>query len=313
MRRLRWLAGAVTVLGLLASMPASAHPGGQRDRFPARIELPDGFQPEGITTGRGTTVYVGSLANGAIWRGSVRTGGGTVLVAGRSGRVAVGVDYDHRRGLLWVAGGDTGTVRVYEGSTGAELATYSFDAGFLNDVVVTEDAVYVTDSLKPQLAVVPLSPWRLVPHPRQATTIPLSGDLVYTDGFNANGIAAAGGHLLIVQSNTGRLFRVDPDSGESTRIQLGGALLTNGDGLELRGSTLYAVRNRDNVIAVVRLAPKQASGRVVDHLGEAGFDVPTTVTLAAQRLWAVNARFGTTPTPDTEYWITQVSRHGQDR
>ena len=35
--------------------------------FPDRIELPDGFQPEGITIGPGNTADFGSLANGEIY------------------------------------------------------------------------------------------------------------------------------------------------------------------------------------------------------------------------------------------------------
>jgi hypothetical protein len=34
--------------------------------------------------------------------------------------------------------------------------------------------------------------------------------------------------------------------------------------------------------------------------------VPTTVTRAKHSLYAVNARFGTTPTPDTPYAVVRV-------
>ncbi len=41
----------------------------------------------------------------------------------------------------------TGDVRAYDASTGALLATYQpGGVGLLNDVIVTRDAVYVTDS-----------------------------------------------------------------------------------------------------------------------------------------------------------------------
>ena len=49
--------------------------------FPAVIQLPIGFQPEGIEIGRGTTFYVGSVATGAIFRGDLRTGAGGVFVS----------------------------------------------------------------------------------------------------------------------------------------------------------------------------------------------------------------------------------------
>ena len=67
----------------------------------------------------------------------------------RTGRVTVGLDYEDGAHRLWAAGGPTGEVRAYDARTGEILETYSVTAGFLNDVAVTEDAVYVTDSLHP--------------------------------------------------------------------------------------------------------------------------------------------------------------------
>ncbi len=46
------------------------------------IALPNGFQPEGITTGKRHTFFVGSRATGAIYKGSLRTGKGEILVEG---------------------------------------------------------------------------------------------------------------------------------------------------------------------------------------------------------------------------------------
>jgi sugar lactone lactonase YvrE len=312
MRRLPRLAAVVTtvallLVGLVTATSAGAAPTHSDGTFPTRIDLPDGFAPEGITTGRGTTVYVGSLADGAIWQADVRTGEGSILAPGVEGRVAVGVEYDTARQVLWVAGGPTGTIRAYDTRTGDLLATYTFDAGFLNDLVVASDAVYATDSMMQQLAVVPLNGKEL-PDPQAATTLPLTGDLEYIEGFNANGIVAERGFLLVVQSNTGLLFRVEPSTGQTVQVDLGGYPLTNGDGLELRGSRLFVVRNMDNLIAEIRLGRHLTTGTLARELTSPDFDVPTTATFAAGRLWAVNARFSTPPTPTTAYWITQVPR-----
>lgn len=307
MARIRLIAALLLLLGLLAP-PAVARGHNRHDPFPERIALPDGFEPEGITTGRGTTVYVGSLAGTGIWRGDVRTGGGTVI--GGEGNTAVGLDYDARRDLLWVAGGPTGEVNVYDASTGALFKSYAVDAGFLNDVVVTRDAVYVTDSFMPQLVVIPLQPGGSLPDPDDVATLPLTGDITYVpEQFNVNGIVARAGYLVLVQSNTGELFRVDPDTGNAVEIDLGDPPpLTFGDGLELVGSTLYVVRNQLNEVAVVRLTRHLARGDVVATLKEDGFDVPTTITRAAGRLWAVNARFESAPPGDDRFWITRVDR-----
>jgi len=303
-RRSAIVLALVALFGLVAPLPATAH----HPRFPARIELPDGFRPEGITTGRGTTVYVGSLADGSIWRGNVRTGKGKVFIRGADGKVAVGVDYERGRNRLWVAGGGTGTVTAYDADTGALLRQYKATGGFLNDLVVTRHAVYVTDSMRQHLVVVRLGRGGALPS--KTETLPLTGGAIsFVAGeFNANGIVAAhGGRVLIlVQSNTGQLFRVNPVTGEAREIDLGGVTL-NGDGLELRGRTLYVVRGRPDSVSVVRLGKRLRSGRVLATLTDS-LDVPSTATLAAGRLWVVNARFGTPPTPRTDYWITQLPR-----
>lgn len=305
---------ATALLAALASLalatPAAAAPGGTGAVFPQTIPLPAGFQPEGLTSGPGTTFYVGSTADGSVYRGDLRTGRGGLLVQGVPGESAVGTEYDQRTGRLWVAGGATGDIRVYDAASGALLGSWTpGGTGFLNDVTVTRDAVYVTDSNVAQLIVVP-TPGGVLP--AETTRLPLTGDIVYGPGFNANGIEDVrdGEVLLVVQSNTGLLFAVDPGTGVATTVDLGGPALTNGDGLLLRGQTLYAVRNSDNQIAEVRLrlAGGQVTGRLVGTLTDPDFDVPTTVTDAAGRLFAVNARFGTPPTPQTGYDVVQVDR-----
>jgi hypothetical protein len=275
--------------------------------FPALIALPDGWQPEGITAGKGTTVFVGSLANGAIWKGNVRTGLGDILVPGVGGP-AVGVDYEVRADRLWVAGGPTGEVRVYDARTGEPLETYSFPVpSFLNDVVVTRDAVYVTDSSAAELRVIPLGPGGSLPDPSDAFSLPLNGDFTFVPGeFNANGIVATRGWLLVVMSASGELLRVDPDTGDAIVVDLRGGTVASGDGMELRGSTLYVVRNFLNEVAVFRLGSRLASAHSLGTFGSPHLDIPTTAAWQAGRLWAVNARFATPPTPDTEYDIVRL-------
>lgn len=298
----------VLTAAALALVPTGAAVGAPAPAgaFPETIALPDGFAPEGIEAGRGTSFFVGSLAGGAIYRGDLRTGAGEVLVEAAGG-VAVGIAYEAANDRLWVAGGPTGQIRAYDATTGALLATYVVPgAGFLNDVAIADGAVYVTDSAQQQLAVVPQGAEGALPD--AATTLPLTGEIQYTPGFNANGIVAtAGGRwLVLVQSSTGTLFRVDPATGEAVAIDLGGATLPNGDGLELRGSTLYAVQNRLNQVAAVDLDAQLLTGEVTSVITDEDFDVPTTVAFAAGRLWAVNARFGTPVTPETEYDVVRL-------
>jgi sugar lactone lactonase YvrE len=65
----------------------------------------------------------------------------------------------------------------------------------------------------------------------------------------------------VIQSNTDRLFRVDPASGVTTRVDLGADAVPNGDGMLLSGRTLYVVQNQLNQVAVVRLDHRGTRGR----------------------------------------------------
>jgi hypothetical protein len=306
--RLVALAGVLT---FLAVSPA-ASPAGLRDNFPARIDLPDGFFPEGIESGRGTTFFVGSLLNGAILRGDLRTGSRAVLAAGAPGLASAGIAYEARRDRIWVAGGGPqlvgrGDVRVYDASSGALLATYQPPgAGLLNDVVVTRDAVYVTDSGFPRLVVIPLPRDGSLPAPSAARFLPIGGDMLQAPGINLNGIVAKNGVLLVANSTTGKLFRVDPATGVADKLDLGGADLSYPDGLELLGQKLYVVRPFDNRVTVIALGARLTGGVVLGHLTDPSLDIPTTATVAADRVWAVNLRFTTPPQPTTAYWITRL-------
>jgi hypothetical protein len=294
---------ALTILVSLVAAPASAAP-----PFPGRINLPNGWAPEGITAGRGTTVYVGSLATGTVLKADVRTGLSSPLTP-PAGGPAVGVEYEAGANRLWVAGGPTGQVRVYDASSGSLLETYTFSpAGFLNDLVVTEDAVYVTDSRFAHLDVIPLGDAGALPDPSETTMLPLGGDFELVAGqFNANGIVAARGWLIVVNSFTGKLFRVDPATGDATEIRLGdGVDVQFGDGLEVHGGTLYVVQNQLNRVAVFALGPQLAVALRLGFLTSSSLAIPTTAAWVAGSVYAVNARFGTPVTPDTEYWITRL-------
>ncbi len=60
-----------------------------------------------------------------------------------------------------------------------------------------------------------------------------------------------GGDLLAVSG--GVLYAVDSASGVAGRVEVQGATLTGGDGLELRGNTLYVVRGFNPRASVVVL------------------------------------------------------------
>ncbi len=300
----RTLLAAVATLAAVAASAALA-----QGAFPETIALPTGWQPEGIAIGNGSTFYVGSIPTGAVYRGDLRTGRGAPLVTGAAGRAAVGMDFD--RGKLFVAGGQTGKGFVYDAKNGALVRELQLAAGggatFVNDVIVTKRAAWFTDSNRAVLYRLPLG--KNGTPAASARAVQLTGDFQLVSGFNLNGIDATpnGKTLVVVQSATGKLFRVTP-AGATTEIDLGGSSVTNGDGILLHGRTLYVVRNSNNQSAVVRLGKGFATGTVARTITDPDFDVPTTVGRLGSRLYAVNARFGTTPTPTTPYSVVQVRR-----
>jgi sugar lactone lactonase YvrE len=289
-------------LAALASLVAAAAAVAQS--LPTRIDLPPGWQPEGIAAGTGNSLYVGSIPSGAVARVDARTGRTRIVVAGRAGRAATGLKVSKNR--LFVSGAGTGKAWVYSARTGKQLAAFQLAPSgadtFVNDVVVTPRGAYFTDSRRNVLYRVPLD--LSSPATVNLTGIPLQA------GNNLNGIVATpdGRTLVAVQTNTGKLWRINPQTGASTAVDLGAATVNNGDGLLLAGRTLYVVRNRDNRIAVVSLSADFARGRVTRTIASKSFDVPTTVARIGSRLYAVNARFGTTGTSRTRYWITRVAR-----
>lgn len=298
-------AGALGSTALLAS-PAQA----DRAAPPTTLALPNGFPPEGIAIGAGPFAFFGSRADGSIYRANLLTGQGRIISPG-PGTPSLGMKLD-ALGRLYVSGGTGGDARIIDTRTGAVLAHYQFTtaASFVNDVILSHDAAWFTDSTNPVLYRVPLLPDGRLPMPPQVRTVPLSGDIVYAAGTNANGIALTpdGQALVIVQSNTGGLFRVDPRTGVGRAIDLGGDNLLNGDGLLGQGNTLFAVQNQQGQVAKLRMNAGGTEARVLTRVTDPRFDTPTTVASFGDRLYLPNAAFATAPTPDTPYTAVAIPR-----
>jgi sugar lactone lactonase YvrE len=305
------------VLVLMLTLQAVA----QATPFPDLIELPDGFSPEGITRGRGTTVYVGSIPTGAIYQADLRTGEGSILVPPQEGRHAVGMTFDKRTNYLFVAGLTTGRAFVYDTTTGATVGDFQLTTEpvtGINDVAFTRDAVYFTDSNRPVYYRLPLLSGGRLPDPSAVEEIPLSGDFEFVPGaLNSNGIAATanGKTLIIAHTHLGKLYHVDAASGRATEIAVGvgcGPVGADGsDGLILDGRTLYVV-NFYNQVIKIRLDPGLTSGVVQDVITSLLLDPwpnPTTGVLYGDSVYVVSSKFSLPPTPETEYRIVKLPLH----
>jgi sugar lactone lactonase YvrE len=311
MRRVLALMTTLVAVGLMSSFPATADTASDQ-AFPTVLTLPDGFQPEGLGIGALPTAYFGSRVDGRILQVDLPSGTGHVLSPG-PGTPSMGIKVDAPRGRLFVAGGTGGDARVIDTRSGAVLASYHFRTGgtFVNDVVITPDAAWFTDSTQPVLYKVPLGPHGELPAPDQVVQLPLSGDLQFTPGvLNLNGIATTpdGSALLAGQSNTGMLFRIDPATGVTSKVDLGGESLPNDDGILRDGHVLYVVQNRLNQLAKLELSPDGSTAQVLERRSDPGFDVPTAVAEFGNRLYLVNARFTTPPTPTTPYNAVAIDK-----
>lgn len=292
---------AAAVPGLAVATPAQA------EAFPTTIALPNGFKSWGIAIGPGPFAYFTAIVHGDIYRVDLRTGRGKVISRGSS-YYSAGLERDGR-GRLFLACGYS-DARVLDLRTGEVIATYPVNGGasFLYDVALTDDAAWFSDSEYQVLWKVPLRNGEL-PKPSEVRQVDLTGDYQHLpEPDNANGLVLTPDRcaLLLMQSNTGRLFRVDPATGVAKVVDLGGLTLDQGDGLHVRGRTVYVAQGRLNRIAVVHLDWAGRSGRLVKVITDPRFDTPSAVAVYGGRLYVPNSRFGTAWSPDTPYSAVSV-------
>jgi sugar lactone lactonase YvrE len=272
--------------------------------------LPGAKSAEGIALGRGSDFYAGDLFAGDIYRGDLQKGTAALFIDAPAGRMAAGMKYDSSSGLLFVAGLITGQAYVYDTATGATVAVYQFadpsTSPIINDVAITNDGAWFTDSAHPQLYFVPIT--HGVPGPFR--TLPLSGPAAAITGqFNLNGIASTpnGATLIVSHSTNASLYTVDASTGASALIQ--GVNLPNVDGILLNGHRLWAVQNFSNQVSEVRLSSDLRSGVIDNVISSNLFEVPTAVARHGNRLGIVNAKFDTGfPATASQYEVVIVDR-----
>jgi len=299
-------ASLVSLAVAVVSSPASAH-------RPETIDLPEGFAGEGVATGRHHTFYAGSRLDGRVARGDLRRGTSEVFVDEPLVGAATGLKADLRHGLLWVSGAATGQAAVYDLDSGDGIValTLATSPSFINDVVVTRDAAYFTNSLSPVIYRVPVSKRGEIGQPE---TITLSGPAAeFVPGFNINGIESTsdGRTLIVVNSTKGTLYTVDARTGTSAEIDLGGATVPTGDGILLVGRKLLVLQNGGqtgpNQIAVVRLQKRLTSGEIVDTISSPLFETATTLARSGGTLVVVNAQFAPPPIdPEAEVVLLRL-------
>jgi sugar lactone lactonase YvrE len=260
--------------------------------------------PEGVTFDQRTNAFfVGATGDGTIYRGTLDSAIAGEFISGAPGRSAIGLKASD--GKLYVAGGATGAISVFDIATQQEVAAFATGpGGFLNDLVVTQSGdVYVTDSFRPMLWHVTAA--QVTAGAGMVEAIPVGPEIQYTAGFNLNGIVARGhaDQLIVVQSNTGKLFRIDVDEGAvngRTIQQIAVERLVGGDGMLLdRGRLIVVQGGPAPTLTFVQLEADARRGRVVERRTDPTLRGPSTIARARQLYLVVNADFVTGRTPFT--------------
>lgn len=228
---------------------------------------------------------------------------------------------DSHTNYLFVAGCAYGNAYVYDADSGALIMEYQLDSSgmsLINDLVITRDAVYFTDSVQPYLYRLPLLKKGQLPlDPGAATRIELTGDFELGDPSEccaANGIVATANKkkLIIGHSNAAQLYLVDPTSGHADAIELDQPLTGFLDGIVSKGKHLYILTpgfppDVDSV-QVVKLHKSGEFGKYLGKITDPAMDGVASGGIYKNHLYVNNARYliDFPPTEDDQYWLTKL-------
>lgn len=268
-------------------------------------DAPNAANPEGVAFDKGSKAFfTGGTGDGTIFRGTLDDPTVHIFIPGATGSSAVGMKVSD--GKLYVAGGGTGTIKVYDIATKALVASFATGpGGFLNDLVVTESGdVWVTDSFRPML-------WHVTAAQVAAGTgTPASLDVSASipfdttpNVFNLNGIVAThhGKRLIVVQSNTGALFRIKLTDSPATIEKVDAPALVGGDGMIVdRGRLVVVVGSATPPnLTFLRLNRRDLRGRIDKVVTDPTLRGPSTVARAKNTYLVVNADFASSTKPFT--------------
>ncbi|MDB5608862.1 MAG: hypothetical protein JWP25_5762 [Bradyrhizobium sp.] len=267
------------------------------------ISIPgDHTFPESLTSTADGTVYIGSMAEGVIFR--VPPGESKAeawIKPGSNGLLSVlGVLADERSGTLWACSSDLSAMGVVMSSgakpvalkgfdlkTGAPKGSFALpgDHSLCNDMVVGSDgAVFITDSFNPHIL-------RLKPGSEKLEIWAEDPRLGVANGAaGLDGIAIGGdGNVYTNTFNGGGLFRVemkkDGSAGSVTPLQTSRPLVLP-DGLRKLGDNTFLMIEGEGRLDLVTIDGENAKLEVVKD----GYKGPVAVTQIGQMAWVLEGQ-----------------------
>jgi sugar lactone lactonase YvrE len=262
--------------------------------------------PEGIAWHPAQKVFfVSSVHTGTIGKVNLQ-GVYTPFIQDEKLIASVGLTFDAKRNLLWVAIGDLGAstrsseatayklaaVAAYDATTGERRAYHDLSGlvqggHMANDLAVDAAGnVYITDSFSPVIYRVDAK--------GQASVFAQS-DLFKGEGFNLNGIVAhPDGYLLVNKYNSGEIFRISTRNGaDIQRVNLP-ETVKGADGMLLRDKNhLVVVQNAGND-QVVELTSKDGwKTATLQPARKTAYSFPTTAAQVGKDIYVVNSRLDT--------------------
>lgn len=298
------VAGVVTATVVAGSGTASAHSThathAAQQTVTYTLDDSSHGNPEGVAWD-GRHFFVGATGDGTIYRGSLGDRTVHTFIPGETGRASVGMKTFH--GRLYVAGGPTGNIYVYDVAhpRRAPITLATGLGGFLNDLVVTARGdVYVTDSFRPTL-------WHVaadqVKPGGTVDGVDVSADIPYTAGaFNLNGIVKfrGGRELVVVNTADGKLYRIQFHvRGAPTISPVAAPALVGGDGMIVDRGQLVVVRGDPASLTFLDLSDRRSQASIDRVVTDPALRGPSTVAAAFGRYLVVNADFATSTQPFT--------------
>jgi outer membrane protein assembly factor BamB len=288
-----WLAASVSALSL-ATAAGAQQP--ERIHVPGRILL-----PESLTSSADGAVYVGSIAEGAVYKAAPGASEAELWIPGRTaGLLGVfGVFADEASGTLWVCSGSppflppsagvpagASALHAFDLVTGAPKASYQLpgEGGFCNDAAVGPDgSVYATDT-NGMLVV------RLAPGASELEVWSPEGAFGPAGGV-LDGIAVVGGRVVVNTLATSKVFAVDiaadGSAGAATEIALSREIVQP-DGMRSFGdSSVLIVEGGANRLSKIDI---EGANGAVTTVGE-GYSGPVAVTVVGEKAYVLEGQF----------------------